>query len=291
MEKRVNIDIIDDMMKFNLSKDNALYIKHVLNQYKVYLNSLKLLGNNELSFLKELRRQESINNQIVEGIEPFLIQMYYNSNFPSATILANSKKIKNSTATINDLYDIHYILLKGLKKANESFQYKRLHNNYFVGTTNYNITEIDYYALDIDYIDLALEFLLEIYNMTKIEIESDIFIQPIILEILVSALQCFPDGNTRLARILKTTQIWNLTNNNLKFNTKIPSLYTSEAIQILNKRSNMRQLINILAINPNEETFNEYINDSLEIIDEQIMLNQNRVEKCFRSIKKLNLNN
>ncbi len=284
--KQVNLNIIENIQNLKINDDNKFLIEDIIILYQNYIKLLDKLEEYKLPFLENLRRKEIIANQNVEGISEFFIEMILNESAPSASRLAQNLK-EYKQLDINDICKIHHYLFKGLSKTNELIGY-RTNDNYCVLKSENGTSVIDYIPLHHQDIKKALENILNLYNKETITNKEDIFINPLLIELLVSSYQCFHDGNTRLARILKSTQMWYLSNKSkIMIPTKIPAIYTSEAITTLDKRKTFRKIVAEFSIKPSNEIINKYIEETLLTIERQIYLNQSKMEECYKSMKLL----
>lgn len=193
----------------------------------------------------------------------------------------------------DDLILINKTILNGLSLSlDNSANHLRTANNSFVGkfkTENGRIKFVDdvsYIPIDYSDINEALDKILDILNKKDfVNIES-IFVNPIFLHGFIAALQCFKDGNSRLARILFHCKLWQLTNFFYNSNLESPALFTSEAILHYEKQEIYRELIKQIAINPNNENFNKWLQFNLLLVEKQIYLNQDKMHECMRILKR-----
>ncbi len=284
--KQVKLNIIEHIENIKLDDNNNFLAEDILTLYQNYLKLLDKLEEYKLPFLENLRRKEVVANQNVKGISDFFIEMILNESAPTASRLTQNLK-HYKKLDINDICKIHHYLFKGLSKSDEFIGY-RTNDNFCVLKNENGTSVIDYIPLHYKDINEGIGYILKLYNQEIITSEKDIFINPILIELLTSSYQCFHDGNTRLARILKTTQIWHLSNNSkIMIPTKIPSIYTSEAITILDKRKTLRKLVATFSTQPSNEILNQYIEVVLLTIERQIYLNQSKIEECYKTMKLL----
>ena len=173
-----------------------------------------------------------------------------------------------------------------------SLNHLRSANTTFVGrfkTENGNIKLIDdisYIPIDYKEINEALNRILILINRKDFENIESLFINPIFIHGFIAALQCFKDGNSRLARILFHSKLWELTNTLTDAKLESPAVFISEAILHYNKREIYRNLIKELAILPNDKTFNQWLQFNLMLIEKQIYLNQDKLHECMRILKR-----
>lgn len=291
--KRTTLEVLDIYNNFELDDDSKYLLEDILGLYKEYLNSLLILNEHKEVFLKTLKQEEIKRNQALENVSPFLIQMFMNAKHKSATNLTIQIMKERNLFSKDDLILINKTILNGLSLSlDNSANHLRTANNSFVGkfkTENGKIKFIDdvsYIPIDYSDINEALYRILDILNKTDfVNIES-IFVNPIFLHGFIAALQCFKDGNSRLARILFHCKLWQLTNFFYNSNLESPALFTSEAILHYEKQEIYRELIKQIAINPNNENFNKWLQFNLLLVEKQIYLNQDKMHECMRILKR-----
>lgn len=291
--KRTTLEVLDIYNNFELDDDSKYLLEDILGLYKEYLNSLLILNEHKEVFLKTLKQEEIKRNQALENVSPFLIQMFMNAKHKSATNLTIQIMKERNLFSKDDLILINKTILNGLSLSlDNSANHLRTANNSFVGkfkTENGRIKFIDdvsYIPIDYSDINEALYRILDILNKKDfVNIES-IFVNPIFLHGFIAALQCFKDGNSRLARILFHCKLWQLTNFFYNSNLESPALFTSEAILHYEKQEIYRELIKQIAINPNNENFNKWLQFNLLLVEKQIYLNQDKMHECMRILKR-----
>ncbi len=291
--KRTTLEVLDIYNNFELDDDSKYLLEDILGLYKEYLNSLLILNEHKEVFLKTLKQEEIKRNQALENVSPFLIQMFMNAKHKSATNLTIQIMKERNLFSKDDLILINKTILNGLSLSlDNSANHLRTANNSFVGkfkTENGRIKFVDdvsYIPIDYSDINEALDKILDILNKKDfVNIES-IFVNPIFLHGFIAALQCFKDGNSRLARILFHCKLWQLTNFFYNSNLESPALFTSEAILHYEKQEIYRELIKQIAINPNNENFNKWLQFNLLLVEKQIYLNQDKMHECMRILKR-----
>lgn len=291
--KKTGLEVLDYYSKFKPDDDSKYLIEDIFNLYQNYLESLTILAEHKEIFLKTLKQEEIKRNQALEDVSPFLIQMFMNAKHKSATNLTIQLMNNNKIFTIDDLILIHKTILNGLcLSLDNSLNHLRSANTTFVGrfkTENGNIKLIDdisYIPIDYKEINEALNRILILINRKDFENIESLFINPIFIHGFIAALQCFKDGNSRLARILFHSKLWELTNTLTDAKLESPAVFISEAILYYNKREIYRNLIKELAILPNDKTFNQWLQFNLMLIEKQIYLNQDKLHECMRILKR-----
>ena len=291
--KKTGLEVLDYYSKFKPDDDSKYLLEDIFNLYQNYLASLTILAEHKEIFLKTLKQEEIKRNQALEDVSPFLIQMFMNTKHKSATNLTIQLMNNNKIFTIDDLILIHKTILNGLcLSLDNSLNHLRSANTTFVGrfkTENGNIKLIDdisYIPIDYKEINEALNRILILINRKDFENIESLFINPIFIHGFIAALQCFKDGNSRLARILFHSKLWELTNTLTNAKLESPAVFISEAILHYNKREIYRNLIKELAILPNDKTFNQWLQFNLMLIEKQIYLNQDKLHECMRILKR-----
>lgn len=282
--KRTGLYVYDALDNFKLDDDNKFLIEDITDTYVFYLNQLDILGKFKAPFLRTLKQEEIKRNQVLESISPFLVQVFMNSNHRSATNLAIKEKKDGLDSTIHSLCKMHKTLLDGVQPTTVNESRLRTKNTIYVGN---NKDDISYISIDYHDIPEALDKLLAMYNKKFFNTQEELFTNPILVHGILAALQCFNDGNTRLARILEHINLWDLTTKftNVK-DLDSPALFISEAIMVLNKRDEYRELIKNIAVEPNSKTFNDWIRFNMLLIEKQIYLNQDKIKDCCQILQR-----
>ncbi len=273
--------VIDKALEYKPSIENIELIKEILILYRNYISSLSLLEEYKENFLEALRKEETKKNQMLEDIDPFVISILMKTYPHSATMIAIDKKHKNIKLTKETLCKMNGILINGLNKGDKIHGFRKS-NNSFVGTKIGKTKNISYIPIDYKQIEQTAKTILNIYN-ENIKKEEEILIKPMIIHALVAALQMFKDANTRLARILQHIEFWDLSSKFYSLELPTPALFTSESL--FNKRDEYRELIKEIAINPNNEAFDNWITFNALIFEKQIYKNQDKLEKCHKAFK------
>ena len=103
---------------------------------------------------------------------------------------------------------------------------------------------------------------------------------------LIAVLQVFEDGNTRLARCFQHITLQDLTNktisNNL-FELPLPAIYFSK--NYIPYRKEYRELLASIALNPNNEAWNEWISFNLHRMQDRIFANEESLALLKRKKK------
>lgn len=292
--KQTGLFVFDALNNFQLDDDNKFLIDSILELYLDYIKSLDFLLEYKFPFLKSLKGEEIKRNQVLESVSPFLVQVFMNSNHKSATNFAIKHKKENKDCSVKQLCQYHKILLNGLSPSIEETSQYRNENDTIVGECFYSndgnlvsINSVSYIPIDYRNIKIALELILNLYNDKTLLDKKDIFVNPILIHGLLSSLQCFRDGNSRLARVLEHVRLWELTNKMLSIDSlELPVLYSSDGIIRLNKQNEYRKHIKEFAINPSNATFNEWIKFNMFIFEKQIYYNQDRINDSMLVLKK-----
>lgn len=291
--KRTGLYVCDAVDSFILDDENKFLIECIMDTYLFYLKQFDLLEEHKEAFLKTLKQEEIKRNQALENENPFVIEVLMNYNSRRyATDLAVKEKLEGRDCTIQTLCRIHKTLLNGLAASDEQSKLRST-NTTFVGKKIMNdnpavmVDAVSYLPIDYQDIKEALERVLVLYNKKEFNSQFDLFTNPILVHGLIAALQCFNDGNTRLARIMQHVNALDLTNKLTDVKCfKSPAIYTSEAIIRLGKREEYRTLIKDIAINPNNETLNEWIKFNMLLLEQQIFLNQDKITECAQVLQR-----
>ena len=151
----------------------------------------------------------------------------------------------------------------------------RNNNLAYVTKSGRGIPQIDYFTLPYQHIEEAIMNLTIYYN--SFIHENYTIIKPIIVHGLVSALQIFNDGNTRFGRTLQALKTYELTKKNLKCYFDMPAIYISDSY--FDYREQYRNKISDIAINPCNETWNNWINFNLNRTEDEIYYRNSKLKQ------------
>lgn len=272
--KRVSVDMIKDINKFELSKNNILLFKDVLKEYKQYLESINIINYFSDLYLNTLLKSELIDNQELEGLDPFVVSMFQCDKYEnSIDFILN----RGNSFSKSDFLQAHQTLLFGTNSLyNDNFSV-RDSNVQFVGKRENDKNIISYIPIDCKDIDNAIHGILNLYNDNSFNDEIDIFIKPFILHGVIAGLQCFRDGNTRLARNFQHIKLWKMTKMIGEFKElELPALYLSK--QYLKDRDKYRSFIKSIAVDTDNSTINNWLEYNLYCLEDSIFDNQKKIE-------------
>lgn len=277
----VDLNIFDYPTQLNPSEQIKGLIEYTLEIYNDLLNDINLLGDYlKNKYLLTLKNADLIDNQAIEKENTFLITLYSTIANKHAidTLIDNYDK----PLTKEELIQIHEQLLTGT--SSEKKIGLRTNNLKFVGTWNNSERNIQYFPILEQNIDQALDKLIQLYNSNtnNTNIYNSI-LNPIIYHGLIATLQLFKDGNTRLARLIQHAELWKQTNKIVDTPIELPIIYASR--QYYAYRDEYRNLIKNIAINPDEEAWNNWIKFNLKRIQDNIYTNTANIQTLKTRIK------
>lgn len=285
----VGLDIFDRVNELKISSNVDSELSYVTERYFDYLEELKNLverdGFSEATqdaFLLRMKSRDIRENHLIEKEDSLLIDMYLSLSKPNVTDRVIKRDGK--PLTVRTLKSYHHLLLEGTSSAEDINNYVRKNNEAFVGTYNLDGSKNIQY-MPVDYHDAckALALLAEYYNNNTLINISDIFKKPFLFHALVACLQVFRDGNTRFARVLQHTKIWELTNvhnmelDNGSIHLKMPALYLTSPYKLY--RGQYREIISSLVVDNKDEDWNNWILFNLYRADEALFKAENELEK------------
>ncbi len=275
-DKIVHLDIIDRIIDTKLNDNNKDYNKFIIETYQEYLEELEKLPNNVLDkYLKTLKDADLRDNQKVENVDSFLIELLLQSERKHAIDEALDKDKLDETTFLK----MHRILLKGANSDLQHYNYRP--NNisfvgYFEGEGENKKRIINFLPLDYKEIPKAIDKIIPYFNEEEND-TNNLFIKPYKIHGILAALQVFYDGNKRTARILQNIKIYKHTNHMLKYNFKNPTLYVTK--QYLIDQKEYRKSIREMVENPNNETINNWFKMNLRETYSAINLGNSNIEK------------
>lgn len=277
-KKIVGINLFDNIDDLVLSDNVLNSLSYTLELYKEYLEMLKSLNKTTLDkLLREFQKKDILNNHILENEELVKLQAYQETHhWSSVNYLI--KRLITDGVLLNDLImkKAHEILMRGTSNDANILSDFRINNNHYVGYNENGKRIILFYPISYDEITQAINLFFSYYN-AKSSNEIDLLIKPIISHGLLASLQAFEDGNTRLARILQHVNLFTNTINLLDKDFSLPTIYFSKAYSPYYVE--YRDLIANLAINPNNENWNNWLKFNIYRLQDQIYLNQENLCK------------
>lgn len=269
------MELLERVNKIELNDNNKYFLEEVNNDYKKYIDEImsfdpKLLKN----FLTTIKQAEILNNQQAEQESSLLISLYINMHRVNSLnkIIQIYKEKENLDK--HDILLIHKVLMTGTESDNKNYKFRQTDTK-FVGAFNSDGTKrIDYMPIDHSKINENIEKILEFLNNNNID---NVFINPFIVHGIISVMQPFDDGNTRLSRLIQHAKIWKNTNHLYSTQFEFPTLYLSK--NYLLTRGHYRDLITNLAIEKNNNAWNKWFEYNLNMVNEQLYYLNNNVKK------------
>lgn len=269
------MELIERLDELKLNDNNKYFLDDTINEYVNYLNKLKEFDPKLLKyFLETLREMELINNHETEYENTMLLMLHKNSHRENSIKKIIKLYSEKDNLTKEDLKLLHKILMQGTQNDLKEYDFRHSDNE-FVGTYNSDGSKnILYMPINSNEIDENMDKVLEYLNSNNI---TDPFITPFIVHGLISVMQPFYDGNTRLSRLVQYASIWKNTNN--LYNTSFPSPTIFLSKNYLLTRAHYRALITDLATNKDNEAWNKWITYNLNMVNEQLYYLNNNIKK------------
>ena len=271
----VNLKIFDSINKIKLSDRVLDNIKWTEETYIERIDSIDKLEERD-SYLESIKLMEVKDNQDMEREDLFIFDVLSHLYKDNCIDYLLSHKFNKET-----FIEAHKILLEGTSTQQFAEKDYRDNNDTYISQVDYDGSITPYYfALDYKDIPEAIDRLLEYYDSNS---DTDVFQKGIITHGLVAALQMFSDGNTRYARILQYLKIKDLTEKLYDKKLSQPYLYGTRAYYPL--KENYRELMSNLAINPDNETWNSWINFNLNRFQDRMYYEEQKLENIKSLIK------
>ncbi len=271
----VNLKIFDSINKIKLSDRVLDNIKWTEETYIERIDSINNLEERD-SYLESIKLMEVKDNQDMEREDLFIFDVLshlYKDNCIDYLLTHDFNK--------DTFIEAHKILLEGTSTQQFAEKDYRDNNDTYISQIDYDGSITPYYfALDYKDIPEAIDRLLEYYESNS---DTDVFQKGIITHGLVAALQMFSDGNTRYARVLQYLKIKDLTEKLYDKKLSQPYLYGTRAYYPM--KENYRELMSNLAINPDNETWNAWINFNLNRLQDRMFYEEQKIENIKTLIK------
>ena len=272
----VNLKIFDTIFDIKLEERTLDNIKYTEETYIERINTINSLEQKD-NFLDSIKYMEVRDNQYLEKEDPLVIECLahlYKDN--CIDYLLNNELNKET------FIKGHQILLEGTSSQEYSENEYRTNNDTYVSMYDENGNIHPYYfALDCKDIPEGIDKVVEYFNSNT---DKDVFKKGIITHGLIAALQMFNDGNTRYARVLQYLKIKELTESLYNMDLKTPYIYGTKAYFPF--KDNYRRLMSDLAINPDDDKWNDWINFNLNRIQDRMNYEEPRIEEVKILTKK-----
>ncbi len=268
------MELIERISEIKLNDRNKWSLEDINEKYSNYISEIAQFDEKLLSYyLNTIKQSEILNNQQSEVESSLLISLYKNMHRVNSIDKIIKLLSEQDNLTKENLQCLHKTLMAGTTSEANGYNF-RSDNNKFVGTINPDGSKrIDYIPVDYKEIPENMDKALAFLNNNKID---NVFINPIVFHGVIAAMQPFDDGNTRLSRLVQHAKIWKNTNHLYAKDFKAPLIYLSKNYLIT--RGKYRKLINHLAIEQNNEAWNQWISYNLNMVDEQLYYLNSSIE-------------
>jgi len=279
----VNLTIFDTVRDLQLDDYTLEREQELIDRYKEYLNtilSIKLTPRKK--YLKTIKLQEIIDTQMLEKEDSYSIAQSLQDNDKSAIdYLVKAQRFPNTTLTKRKIVGLNKKILTGTQSSiYTKYDYREDDTSYVVKRVKGEPT-VHYFSLPCSDIEEGIMNLTLYYNGNLHEEYT--LLKPMIIQGLVGSLQMFYDGNTRSARTLQSVKLYELTEKNLKKYFPNPPIYISSSY--LHFRDQYRQKIGEIAINPNDETWIQWLNFNLNRFEDQLYYMNDKLGYYTKSLK------
>ncbi len=253
----------------------------ILDKYIEYINNIYSLKETvQEKYLNSIKVQEVMDTQLLEKEDSYLLALYLMTKKECAMDYFFNDPL-SMDITRNKIINAHKRLLEGTSSSEYATKDYRTDNNAFVAICQDGNVKIRYFTIDFKDIETAINNLTVYYNGNLHNQYT--LIKPILIHGLVGAIQLFDDGNTRLGRMLQNIKIYELTNKNLDINLSLPALYNSRSYK--DYRTQYREKLGAMVVEPGEETWNKWINFNLNRIEDQIYYANSKLNEYKRAIR------
>lgn len=270
----VNLSIFDSINKLKLSDFTLDHLEDTEELYLKYLDDIFNMDiEHQKNFLRTIKSMEVVDNQTLEKEDSFMMSLYMQTRRENSIdyLLNRNSKVMSKPKFING----HKVLLRGTSSDKFAYNDYRMDDEKFVGRYENHEPVIDYFVLSSNYIEDAISRIIDFYNSDKYD--EQIFIKSQIIHGLVSSLQLFDDGNTRYARLLQNIKLYHLTKKNFNIMLDNPAVYGTRSY--FPHRGRYRELISNLAINPNDDSWDEWFNFNLNRFEDSIYFLDQKLAK------------
>lgn len=269
------MELLERVNEIKLNDNNKYFLEDIKKAYEKYLDEILSFDPKLLKyFLTTIKQAEILNNQETEQESSLLISLYINMHRVNSLNKIIQIYNKKETLDKKDLLLIHKVLMTGTESDTKNYKFRQ-NDTKFVGSFNPDGTKrIDYMPIEHSKIEENIEGVLAFLNDNNID---NVFINPFIVHGIISVMQPFDDGNTRLSRLIQHAKIWKNTNQLYSTKFELPTLYLSK--NYLLTRGHYRDLITNLAVEKNNDAWNKWFTYNLDMVDEQLYYLNNNIKK------------
>lgn len=285
----VQLSIFDSLKDYVPSAAVCEQVKYTTELYADLVNKLGSCSDKEKSaFLIALKDAETINNHSMEKEDPFLIMLSKRLVPISAIDLLLAEIDSGKKMSLEDFIDIHDILLQGTSSSEQLGLREndlkvvasldvRPDTKYFFGGM-----AISYFPLRHTEIKEAVDRLLDFINSSPRN-EYDSFLLPMACHGLIASLQLFKDGNTRYGRLVQSTMMHRFLNKDFNVDFQLPLVYGAR--QYAAYRSKYRELVEGIAVESDNASWDRWFDFNLRRIQDGILYNINCLDEMKRREK------
>lgn len=285
----VQLSIFDSLKDYVPSVAVCEQFKYTTELYADLVNKLGSCSDKEKSaFLIALKDAETINNHSMEKEDPFLIMLSKRLVPISAIDLLLAEIDSGKKMSLEDFIDIHDILLQGTSSSEQLGLREndlkvvasldvRPDTKYFFGGM-----AISYFPLRHTEIKEAVDRLLDFINSSPRN-EYDSFLLPMACHGLIASLQLFKDGNTRYGRLVQSTMMHRFLNKDFNVDFQLPLVYGAR--QYAAYRSKYRELVEGIAVESDNASWDRWFDFNLRRIQDGILYNINCLDEMKRREK------
>lgn len=287
VSKVVDINqVIDSVRNIYINRKSLDEIMYTMDEYIDYLELLESLPKDNLKyFLDALKTEEILVTQFVEPTDSKqIVANMLNPDIRKDSVdYIHSKMLNQRYLTQRNIKFAHQIVITG--SADDEAQNKcyRTEDGLWVGGWVNGKPNIQYAPPFPEHIAKNMKRIINLINTEEYrKTELDCFVHPIIIHALISILQPFYDGNTRLSRLVQSSQF--LLNTNEFYNKAYMSPILALSREYYGLSANYRTLIAKIAMNPCSENWNAWLLFNLRNIQSnieycKIKIYQNQLDK------------
>ncbi len=276
--KIVDIRVFDYIDDLTLDDTTLRQLDYTIDLYQDYLEFLLSFSKSNLEkILKGLRNTEVIDNHVVERENYNWLLVYQETHHSTAiNYLIRKLFVEQEELSPAILSKAHEILMRGTSNEEDIFLKFRRNNQQYVGYRDNDKNVIEFLPISYNEIKLALNLFCDYYDQPEIK-SSISYVKPFVIHGLLAALQIFEDGNTRVARSIQHIKMFQVTRELFSVNLNLPALYFSKTY--IPYRKEYRDLISKIALNPTNQTWNEWIVFNLRKVQDQIYFNEDNLKR------------
>lgn len=272
------MEALNNFRNLKVYDSTMFHLEDVKESYAKYIEKIgKLSETEQKRFLEVLKDREVIDMQKSENENELALEMERKRHRKDSIMQAAKIATSSNDFNLETLKELHKLVIRGTADdIPKNYDYR----DYEVRVSEYEngIEKIQYMPPLPKEIEAYMLEVLDFINENNTTFDN-VFLKPVMIHALISILQPFGNGNTRLARLIQHVKILGGTNLEFGTNFEKPLIYMSPNYVLT--QFSYRGGISNIARNADDEAWNKWFNYNLNMIEEQLYYVTNGVDRIM----------